>query len=90
MIALLNSRFRARLTAERSAPRSSKNLQELDAWRRGRLGPNYSGQNRAVRKAMQKRRSDQELTKKKVSFADRRKSQLSAWRKDRTTNPFQQ
>lgn len=89
MLALLNSRFRARLSAERSAPRSAKSLQDLDAWRRGRLGPNYGAQNRAVRKAMQKRRRDQELTKKKISFRERRKSQLAAWRRDRTTNPFQ-
>ena len=90
LMALLNSRFLARLTAERLAPRPARNLQELDAWRRGRLGPNYSAQNMAVRKAMQKRRRDQELTKKKISFAARRKSQLAAWRKDRQTNPFQQ
>jgi len=38
---------------------------------------------------MRKRSRDQELTKKKISFSERRKSQLAAWRRDRTTNPFQ-
>ena len=38
--ATLNSRFRARLKAEKNAKKPSKRKQDLEAWRRGRFNPN--------------------------------------------------
>jgi hypothetical protein len=87
-MALLNSRFRARLNAERGASKQARSLSELDAWRRGRMGPNYQAHTAALRRANAVRKQRQELEKGKISFAAKRRAQLQAWRRDRSANPF--
>jgi hypothetical protein len=88
LTALLNARFRARLHAERGGSRKVRSLHELNAWRRGRMGPNYQAQTAARRRAIRMRRQDQELVKGKTSFAAKRRQQLAAWRRGRGTYTF--
>jgi hypothetical protein len=88
LTALLNARFRARLNAERSGGKQVRSLNELNAWRRGRLGPNYQAHTAALRRANWVLKRSQELQKGKVSFAAKRRRQMQAWRRDRRANTF--
>lgn len=88
LTALLNARFRARINAERSGSKTVRSLEELKAWRRGRMGPNYQAETAALRRANTMRRQSQELVEGKTSFAAKRRQQLQAWRRDRAVNRF--
>ncbi|NQV55566.1 MAG: transglycosylase SLT domain-containing protein [Rhodospirillales bacterium] len=85
---LLDSRFRAKLIAERNAAKPEKALDQLNTWRSESLGPNYRNHMAALQKAKRAQRQRLSLTKGKVSFADKRLAQLQSWRRDRRTNPF--
>jgi hypothetical protein len=85
---LLNARFRARINAERGGNKKVRSLEEMKAWRRGRMGPNYQAETAALRHANTSRRQRQELAKGKTGFAAKRQQQLKAWRRDRAVNTF--
>ena len=86
--ALLKSRFRARLNAERNAKKSDKKKQDLDAWRRGRFDRNLYKATMALQKAKKVRVDKAYLNKGKRSFSQKRQSQLLQWRKSRSGSAF--
>ena len=86
--ALLKSRFRARLAAERNAKKPEKKKQNLDAWRRGRFDNSYMQATIASQKADRTRKDKQYLQKGKKSFSSKRKGQLTQWRKNRNPAAF--
>ncbi|MBT3992393.1 MAG: transglycosylase SLT domain-containing protein [Rhodospirillaceae bacterium] len=87
-VALLKSRFRARLSAERNANKPDKKKQDLEAWRRGRFDKNFMQATTALQKAEQARKDKNYLNKGKKTFASKRQSQLSQWRKNRSAAAF--
>ncbi len=87
-LAVLNSRFRARLAAERTAAKPEKRETQIDAWRRGRFDKNYLSATAAMNKAKRSRSRKQEITQKKPSFAERRRRQMAEWRKRRNGSVF--
>jgi hypothetical protein len=86
--ALLKSRFRARLYAERNAKKPEIKSQNLDAWRRGRFGKNYLETTAALQKADRVRKDKNYLKRGKKSFSQRRQEQMSRWRKNRNIGAF--
>lgn len=87
-LAVLNSRFRARLAAERTAPKPKKRETQIESWRRGRFeGLNLADQ-AARGKANRARLRKQEISQPKSSFADRRQRQIAEWRKRRDGSVF--
>jgi len=80
---LINTRFRARLEAERGEKRHIKVRNQLEAWRRSRASPNLLAQTAALHRANLMRRHKSKLNKNKLNFAENRRRQLSSWRKDR-------
>jgi len=81
-MALLNSRFRARLDAERVANKHIKTRDQLQAWREARTSPNLLNHIGALQRAKMIQRQQSELKNAKVSFAEKRRRQLAKWRKD--------
>ena len=88
LTAVLNARFRARINAERGGSKKVRSVEELNAWRRGRMGPNYQAETGALRRANTLRRQQKELVKGKPGFAAKRRQQMQAWRRDRAVNTF--
>ncbi len=86
--ALLKSRFRARLAAERNAKKPEKKTQDLSAWRRGRFENNNLQVQAALQKAERARKRKNYLDKGKRSFSSKRRHQLSQWRKNRSPVAF--
>ena len=82
-MALLDSRFRARLEAERGAKKNVKARNQLEAWRKARNSPNLLSHTAALQKAKQKLRQKSDLNKDQVEFAKKRLQQLAKWRRDR-------
>jgi len=80
--ALLNSRFRARLEAERGAKKHIKTRDQLQAWREARTSPSLLQHNSALQRAKALQRQKAALNGKKLSFAEKRRQQLANWRKD--------
>ena len=80
---LLNSRFKARLAAERGTKRSVKARQQLADWREQRSSANLLEHNAALKRALRLKRQRDELLPKKSDFAAKRRAQLAAWRKDK-------
>ena len=79
---LLNSRFRARLDAERSAQKHVKARDQLQAWRQARTSPSLLGHTAALQRARMLQRQRSELENMKPSFAQKRRQQLNKWRKN--------
>ena len=79
---LLNSRFRARLDAERSAQKHVKARDQLQAWRQARTSPSLLGHTAALQRARMLQRQRSELENLKPSFAQKRRQQLDKWRKN--------
>ena len=79
---LLNSRFRARLDAERSAQKHVKARDQLQAWRQARTSPSLIGHTAALQRARMLQRQRSELENMKPSFAQKRRQQLNRWRKN--------
>ena len=79
---LLNSRFRARLDAERSAQKHVKARDQLQAWRQARASPSLLGHTAALRRAKMLQKQQSELENLKPSFAQKRRQQLKKWRKN--------
>jgi hypothetical protein len=50
-MALLNSRFKARLEAERGEKKGNKARRQLEAWRKARTSPNLLAHTAAKKKA---------------------------------------
>ncbi len=86
--ALLKSRFRARLSAERTATKPEMKKQNLDAWRRGRFEKDYMQTTAALQKADLTRKDKEYLNKGKTSFSNKRQSQLARWRKNKNPIAF--
>ena len=82
-MALLNSRFKARLEAERTLKKPDKARTQLEAWRKARSSPNLISHTAALRKAKFKKKQKNKLKKDKKSFAKKRLEDLAKWRKDR-------
>ena len=79
---LLNSRFRARLDAERSAQKHVKARDQLQAWRQARTSQSLMGHTAALQRARMLQRQRSELENMKPSFAQKRRQQLNRWRKN--------
>ena len=86
--AVLKSRFRARLRAERRTNLADKKKQDLEAWRRGRFDKNLYKTGIAVKKAKRVLSDRDFLNQGKKSFSQIRRSQLSEWRKNRNGSAF--
>ena len=86
--ALLKSRFRARLKAEKTAKKVDKRKLDLEAWRRGRFDKNLLKATTAIQKAKRTRADKEYLNKGKKSFASKRQAQLAQWRKDNSAAAF--
>jgi len=82
-VALLNSRFRARLEAERGLKKPERARSQLEAWRNARTSPNLISRTAALRKAKFRKKQKNKLKKDKKSFAKKRLEELAKWRKDR-------
>lgn len=87
-LAVLNSRFRARLAAERSAEKPKKRETQIDAWRRGRFNNNYLSAATAKNQANLARSRKKEVNQVKTSFAERRRRQMVEWKKRRNGSVF--
>ena len=79
---LLNSRFRARLDAERGRKKQTKTRDQLQEWREARTLPNLLPHTAALQRAKMLRRQKLELKNLKTSFTQKRRRQLAKWRKD--------
>tara|TARA_B100000315_G_C14588987_1_gene594707 strand:+ start:854 stop:1795 length:942 start_codon:yes stop_codon:yes gene_type:complete len=86
--ALLKSRFRARLAAERNAKKPEKKTHNLEAWRRGRFNHNSLQVQAALQKADRARKRKNYLNTGKRSFSTKRQHQLTQWRKNRSPAAF--
>ena len=86
--ALLQSRFRARLKAEKNAKKPDKRKQDLDSWRRGRFDKNLMRTTRALQKAKRARADKVFLNQSNKSFSEKRRAQLAQWRKNRNASAF--
>lgn len=80
-MALINSRFRARLVAERKSAKPARARRQLEEWRQQRTSTDLLSRTAAVNRANLLRRNKEGVTKKSVSFAEKRKAQMAAWRK---------
>ena len=81
---LLNSRFRARLDAERGAKKHIKARDQLQAWRQARTSPNLLDHTAALQRAKMLQKQNSQLKTLKLTFAQKRQQQLNNWRK----NPY--
>ncbi len=86
--ALLQSRFRARLNAEKNTNKPDRKKQDLDAWRRGRFDKNLMRTTMALQKAKRARADKAYLNQGKKSFSEKRRGQLTQWRKNRNASAF--
>ena len=86
--AVLKSRFRARLHAERNAKKPDRKKQDLKAWRRGRFEKDLYKTAIALKKAKRAATDKNYLNQGKKSFPQIRKAQLSQWRKTRNGTAF--
>lgn len=77
---LFNTRFRARLSAERSHRKPERGQTHLDAWRAGQGQSSIYSQFSSRQRAERERRQILKLQGKKSSFAEKRKRQLAVWR----------
>ena len=87
-MALLNSRFKARLEAERERSKHGKARRQLEEWKKARNSPNLLAHTAAIQKSRLKQRQKSEITKSSITnqkeiFAKKRLEQLAKWRKDR-------
>ena len=87
-MAVLKSRFRARLQAERSAKKPEKKKHNLDAWRNGKFDTGLLKAAIAKQRGDRVRADKEYLNKGKKSFKSRRKSQLARWRRTREGSSF--
>ena len=79
--ATIQMQFRARLEAERNAPKNSRAMAQLEKFRADRWGPNFRNESAAVQKAERERkRSDELSSNSKQTFEDKRKAQIATWR----------
>lgn len=86
--ATIKMQFRARLEAERNAPKNSRAMAQLEKFRADRWGPNFRNESAAVQKAERERkRSDELSSNSKQTFEDKRKTQMAAWRERRGDIP---
>lgn len=86
--ATIKMQFRARLEAERNAPKNSRAMAQLDKFRADRWGPNFRNQSAAVQKAERERkRTDDLAANGKQSFEEKRRAQMAAWRDRRGNLP---
>jgi hypothetical protein len=88
--ATIQMQFRARLEAERNAPKNNRAMAQLEKFRADRWGPNFRSQTAAVRKAETDRKRTDDLNSGKKSFAEKRQAQLTAWRQSRSAGAFRQ
>ena len=86
----LKMRFRARLEAERAAPKNSRAMAQLEKLRQEKLGTNTRGHTAALRKADRERARTEELAGNKPTFDDKRRAQLAAWRATRAAAVLRQ
>lgn len=84
---LLDTRFRARLRAERRTRKGEGHRQQLDKWRQARLDPSIMSQVAVRRQADRERLRRARLKINPVDFATKRRNQLAAWRKQRHWKP---
>ena len=82
-MALLNSRFKARLEAERGEKKGKKARRQLEAWRKARTSPNLLAHTAAKKKAKLVQRQKSELKTDSKNFSKKRLEQLAKWRKNR-------
>ena len=87
-VALLNSRFKARLEAEKNSRKRNTTNPQLENWRKNRSSPNLLSSTKAVRNARLRQKQKTQLEKKQTSrdideFAKQRLNQLAKWRKNR-------
>jgi len=82
--------FRARLAAERQAPKNNRAMAQLEKFRADRFGPNFRDQSAAVQKAETDRKRTGDLTDKKQSFEEKRQAQLAQWRQSKSVGAFRQ
>ena len=83
----LDTRFRARLRAERRTRKGEGHRQQLDKWRQARLDPSIMSQVAVRRQADRERLRRARLKINPVDFATKRRNQLAAWRKQRHWKP---
>jgi hypothetical protein len=86
--ALLKSRFRARLKAEQNIKKPETKKHDLSAWRNGRFDKGFFKATAALQKAKRARSDKEYLSKGQQSFSSRRVSQLTEWRKSRSSAVF--
>ena len=86
----IQQQFRARLAAERAAPKNGRAMAQLEKFRADRWGPNFRDQSAAVQKAERERKRDGELTAGKQSFEEKRQAQMAAWRQSKSGGVFRQ
>lgn len=88
--ATIQMQFRARLAAERQAPKNGRAMAQLEKFRADRWGPNFRDQSAAVQKAETERKRASELSGKKQSFEEKRQAQLATWRQNKSVGAFKQ
>ena len=88
--ATIQMQFRARLAAERQAPKNGRAMAQLEKFRADRWGPNFRDQSVAVQKAETERKRASELSGKKQSFEEKRQAQLATWRQNKSVGAFKQ
>jgi hypothetical protein len=86
----IQQQFRARLAAERAAPKNGRAMAQLEKFRADRWGPNFRDQSAAVQKAERERKRESELTAGKMSFEEKRQAQMAAWRQNKSGGAFRQ
>jgi len=85
----LNARFRARLEAERNAPKNSRAMAQLEKLRQDKMGAAaMRGHTAAYRKAERERIRTEDLAADKQTFETKRQAQLAAWRQNRSGAAF--
>ncbi|MEE2745781.1 MAG: transglycosylase SLT domain-containing protein [Pseudomonadota bacterium] len=82
-VALINTRFRARLEAERNNRKDSAESFQLKRWRNLRSSPNLLSHTASLQKATIAKSKKMELKRNELSFSKKRLRQLAKWRKDR-------
>lgn len=85
----LNMRFRARLEAERNAPKNTRAMAQLAKLRRDSMGTAaFTGHTAAYRKAERERVRREDLAADKQTFEAKRQAQLATWRQNRSAGAF--
>jgi len=88
--ATIQMQFRARLAAERQAPKNSRAMAQLEKFRADRFGPNFRDQSAAVQKAERERKRSDSLNAGKMSFEEKRQAQLATWRQNKSAGALRQ